>query len=156
MAKLNILTENDKTLLKTSRPVTEITDRIKILLDDMLETMRKADGVGLAAPQVGVLRRVVVCECTPGEVYELINPEIIYTSGEQCGKEGCLSLPGKQGIVKRPAYVKVKALDRNGVEHIYEGTELLARCFCHEIDHLDGILYPSRAERMIDPEEDDE
>lgn len=154
MAILHILTEGEPSLKKTSRPVSEITERTKTLLDDMVETMRRADGVGLAAPQVGVLRRIVVCETEPGEVYELINPEIIYSSGSQTGAEGCLSLPGKQGIVTRPSYVKVRALDRNGVMREYEGTELLARCFCHEIDHLDGILYPSRASKMIDPEEE--
>lgn len=154
MAILHILTEGEPSLKKTSRPVSEITERTKTLLDDMLETMRRANGVGLAAPQVGVLRRIVVCEVEPGEVYELINPEIIYSSGSQTGAEGCLSLPGKQGIVTRPSYVKVRALDRNGIMREYEGTELLARCFCHEIDHLDGILYPSRASKMIDTEEE--
>lgn len=154
MAILNILTEEEPRLKKISRPVDEITDRIKTLLDDMVETMRRADGVGLAAPQVGVLRRIVVCEVEEGEVIELINPEIIKQSGSQTGREGCLSLPGKQGIVTRPSYVKVRALDRNGVMREYEGTELLARCFCHEIDHLDGILYPKRATRMVDPDEE--
>ena len=154
MAILHILTEEEPRLKKISRPVDEITDRIKTLLDDMIETMRRADGVGLAAPQVGVLRRIVVCEVEEGEVIELINPEIIKQSGSQTGREGCLSLPGKQGIVTRPSYVKVRALDRNGVMREYEGTELLARCFCHEIDHLDGILYPKRATRMVDPDEE--
>ena len=154
MATLHILTEEEPRLKKVSRPVDEITDRIKTLLDDMIETMRRADGVGLAAPQVGVLRRIVVCEVEEGEVIELINPEIIKQSGSQTGREGCLSLPGKQGIVTRPSYVKVRALDRNGVMREYEGTELLARCFCHEIDHLDGILYPKRATRMVDPDEE--
>jgi len=154
MAILHILTEEEPRLKKISRPVDEITDRIKTLLDDMVETMRRADGVGLAAPQVGVLRRIVVCEVEEGEVIELINPEIIAQSGSQTGREGCLSLPGKQGIVTRPSYVKVRALDRNGVMREYEGTELLARCFCHEIDHLDGILYPKRATRMVDPDEE--
>ena len=154
MAILHILTEEEPRLKKISRPVDEITDRIKTLLDDMVETMRRADGVGLAAPQVGVLRRIVVCEVEEGEVIELINPEIIAQSGSQTGREGCLSLPGKQGIVTRPSYVKVRALDRNGVMREYEGTELLARCFCHEIDHLDGILYTKRAQRMVDPDEE--
>lgn len=154
MAILHILTEEEPRLKKKSRPVDEITDRIKTLLDDMVETMRRADGVGLAAPQVGVLRRIVVCEVEEGEVIELINPEIIAQSGSQTGREGCLSLPGKQGIVTRPSYVKVRALDRNGVMREYEGTELLARCFCHEIDHLDGILYTKRAQRMVDPDEE--
>jgi peptide deformylase len=153
LAQLKILTDSDPTLIKTSRPVTEISDRIKTLLTDMTETMRGADGAGLAAPQVGVLRRVVVIETTPGEVLELINPEIVYKSGSQVGPEGCLSLPGKQGIVDRPSYVKVKAFDRNGILQTYEGTELLARAFCHEIDHLDGILYPTRAKKMLTPDE---
>lgn len=153
MALLNILTEGDPTLKKTSRPVTEINDRIKTLLDDMAETMRRAKGVGLAAPQVGVLRRVVVVEVEPGELIELINPEIVYSSGKQTGPEGCLSVPGKQGTVTRPSYVKVRALDREGVMREYEGTELLARCFCHEIDHLDGKLYTSIASKIEFTEE---
>ncbi len=152
MAKLNILKEGDPTLRKTSRPVTDINLRTKRLLDDMVETMRKADGVGLAAPQVGVLRRIVVIEVEEGNVLELINPEILEMSGEQVGKEGCLSVPGKQGIVKRPSYVKVKALNRKGEECIYEGTELLARCFCHELDHLDGTLYIDKANKIITPD----
>ena len=145
MALLNILKEGDETLKKISRPVTEITDRTKTLLDDMAQTMRRANGVGLAAPQVGVLRRIVVIEVEEGELIELINPEIIKTMGEQTGPEGCLSVPGKQGTVTRPSYVKVRALDRNGVMREYEGEGLLARCFCHEIDHLDGKLYTSIA-----------
>ncbi|PWL98220.1 MAG: peptide deformylase [Clostridiales bacterium] len=156
MAQLNIRTEHDPALRKKSRPVTEITQRIRTLLDDMLETMRAADGVGLAAPQVGVLRRIVVIEVTPGEVLELINPKILAQSGEMTGLEGCLSVPGKQGVVKRPSFVRVEALDRNGVMQTYEGTELLARCLCHEIDHLDGILYTDKAEKIIYPDEDGE
>lgn len=145
MALLNILKEGDPTLNKISRPVTEITERTKTLLDDMAQTMRKAEGVGLAAPQVGVLRRIVVVEVEPGNLIELINPEIVERSGEQTGPEGCLSVPKKQGTVTRPSYVKVRALDRNGETKEYEGHDLLARCFCHEIDHLDGILYTSLA-----------
>lgn len=145
MALLNILQEGDPTLGKISRPVTEIGDRIKTLLDDMAQTMHRAEGVGLAAPQVGVLRRIVVIEVEPGNLIELINPEIIERSGEQTGPEGCLSVPGKQGTVTRPSHVKVRALDRNGELKEYEGRDLLARCFCHEIDHLDGILYTSLA-----------
>ena len=148
MAILNILKEGDPTLSKTARPVTEITERITTLLDDMADTMRRANGVGLAAPQVGVLRRVVVVEVEAGNLIELINPEIITSSGTQTGPEGCLSVPGKQGTVTRPSYVKVRALDRNGVMREYEGTELLARCFCHEIDHLDGKLYTSIASNI--------
>ena len=156
MATLTILTEGEETLRKVCRPVKEITPRIKTLLDDMLQTMRKANGVGLAAPQVGVLRRIVVIEVEEGEVLELINPEIVEASGEMTGVEGCLSVPGKQGIVKRPSYVRVQALDRNGVMQTYEGTELLARCFCHELDHLDGHLYTEKAERFMYPDEDGE
>ncbi len=156
MAQLKIRTEQDPALRKKSREVTEITGRTLTLLDDMLETMRRADGCGLAAPQVGVLRRIVVIEVIPGEVLELINPKIISQSGEMTGVEGCLSVPGKQGIVKRPSYVRVEALDRNGVTQTYEGTELLARCLCHEIDHLDGILYTDKAEKIIYPDEDGE
>lgn len=153
MALLNILKEGEETLRKKSRPLDKITERTRTLLDDMLETMRHADGVGLAAPQVGVLRRIVVIEVEPGEVIELINPEIIYSSGLQTGLEGCLSIPGKNGICTRPSYVKVRALDREENEREYEGTGLLARCFCHEIDHLDGRLYPDIADRMMTPEE---
>ncbi len=153
MALLNILKEGEETLRKKSRPLDKITERTRTLLDDMLETMRHADGVGLAAPQVGVLRRIVVIEVEPGEVIELINPEIIYSSGSQTGLEGCLSIPGKNGICTRPSYVKVRALDREENEREYEGTGLLARCFCHEIDHLDGRLYPDIADRMMTPEE---
>ena len=152
MAKLKIITEEEP-LRKKSRPITEITDRIRTLLSDMLETMRAADGVGLAAPQVGVLRRAVVIEVTEGEVLYLINPEIIETAGEQVGPEGCLSLPGEQGIVRRPNYVKIRATDIEGSEKTYEGMGLLARAMCHEIDHLDGILYPDNAERMMTREE---
>lgn len=152
MAKLKIITEEEP-LRKKSRPITEITERTKTLLSDMLETMRAADGVGLAAPQVGVLRRAVVIEVTEGEVLYLINPEIIETSGEQVGPEGCLSLPGEQGIVRRPNYVRIRATDLCGNEKIYEGMGLLARAMCHEIDHLDGILYPDKAERMMTKEE---
>ena len=148
MAILNILKEGDPTLSKTSRPVDEITERITTLLDDMAETMHRANGVGLAAPQVGVLRRIVVVEVEEGNLIELINPEIIKSSGTQTGPEGCLSVPGKQGVVTRPSYVKVRALDRHGKMREYEGTELLARCFCHEIDHLDGKLYTSIASNI--------
>lgn len=156
MAKLTILKEGEATLRKTCRPVTEITKRTLTLLDDMLETMRHANGVGLAAPQVGILRRIVVIEVDEGEVLELINPEIIEASGSVSGVEGCLSVPGRQGIVKRPAYVRVRALDRNGIMQTYEGTDLLARCFCHEIDHLDGHLYIDKADRFLYPAEDGE
>lgn len=153
MALLNIITEKDPTLRKKSRPVTEITDRILTLLDDMAETMRDAEGVGLAAVQVGVLRRVVVIETEPGELIELINPVIVKKSGKQRTYEGCLSLPGKCGITERPLDVTVEALDRRGNRIIINGSGLLAKAFCHEIDHLDGILYSDVAEHMLTDEE---
>ncbi len=141
MAYLKIVLEGDPVLRKISRPVTEITPRILQLLDDMTDTMRRANGVGLAAPQVGVLRRVVVIEVEPGEVLELINPKIVSWSGEQCEVEGCLSLPKKWARTHRPRKVVVRALDRTGKEVEYRGEDLLARAFCHEIDHLDGKLF---------------
>lgn len=146
MALRIIKTEEDPILRKTSRPVTEFNDRLFTLLDDMKETMYKADGVGLAAVQVGVLRRVVVIDCGDGFL-ELINPEIIKSSGRQKETEGCLSLPGKSGITLRPSKVKVKAQDRHGEWHEYTGEDLKARCFCHEIDHLDGILFTDKLAR---------
>ena len=156
MAKLKIVKEGDDTLRKVCRPVDQITPRIHQLLDDMIDTMRDAGGVGLAGPQVGVLRRIVVIEVEEGEVLELINPKIIAYAGEQEGLEGCLSLPGKWGIVKRPMHVTVRALNRHGETVEYRGSELLARCFCHELDHLDGKLYPDVADRMLTKEEIEE
>ena len=153
MAKLQIRKVGDECLRKACRPVDAITPRVLTLLDDMLETMRAANGVGLAAPQVGILRRIVVIEVEPGEVYELINPRIIAYSGEQDGQEGCLSVPGRWGMVKRPMHVTVRALNRKGEEFEITGHELLARCFCHELDHLDGGLYIDKAYAM---DEDDE
>ena len=153
MAKLKIVKIGDDTLRKKCRPVDEITPKVIQLLDDMVETMRDADGVGLAAPQVGILRRIVVIEVEEGEVIELINPKIVAYAGEQDGLEGCLSLPGQWGLVKRPMHVTVRALNRYGEEVEYRGTELLARCFCHELDHLDGKLYPDVCERMLTKEE---
>lgn len=153
MALLKILTETDPTLRKISKPVGEVTDRIRTLLDDMTETMRHAEGVGLAAPQVGVLRRVVVIECTPGEVIELIDPVIIEQLGTQRTKEGCLSLPGKCGITERPMKVVVEATNREGKRVRIAGSGLLAKAFCHEIDHLNGILYSDVAKKMLTPEE---
>ena len=141
MAKLRILKFGEPTLRKVSRPVTEITPRILTLLDDMIETMRAAGGCGLAAVQVGVLRRVVVIEVEEGKVYELINPKIIAFSGEQHEQEGCLSNPGAYGITKRPKRVTVRATDRHGNVYDLEGEDLLARAICHECDHLDGKLY---------------
>lgn len=153
MAKLTIRTDNDEVLSKVCKPVEEITPRILTLLDDMVETMRDASGVGLAGPQVGVLRRIVVVECEPGVVYELINPVITEREGTQIGHEGCLSLPGKCGIVPRPMHVTVEATNRHGKRFTVKGSGLLARAFCHELDHLDGILYPQVAQKMMTPEE---
>ena len=141
MAKLNIVKLGDETLRKVCRPVDKITPRILTLLDDMIETMRAADGCGLAAPQVGVLRRIVVVEVEPGNPIEMINPKIIAYSGEQEEIEGCLSVPGKCGTTKRPMHVTVRALNRNGESFDVTGSGLLARAFCHELDHLDGKLY---------------
>lgn len=152
MAILNIVKEGDNTLRKTCRPVTEITPRIIRLLDDMKETLIDANGAGLAAPQVGILRRIAVCDTEDGMV-ELINPEIIRTEGHQEELEGCLSVPGVWGITSRPEKVTVRALDRFGKEFTVTGTELDARCFCHEIDHLDGKLFTDEAVRILSPEE---
>ena len=156
MAILKIVKVDDPILRKTSRPVEEITPRIITLLDDMKETMREAKGCGLAAPQVGILRRIAIVETEEGEVIELINPKIVAKAGEQQETGGCLSLPGQWGIVKRPMHVTVRALNRFGEEVEYRGSELLARCFCHELDHLDGRLYPDAAERMLTKEEIEE
>ena len=141
MAKLKILKVGDETLRKVCRPVDAITPRIIRLLDDMTETMRAADGVGLAAPQVGVLRRVVVIETPDEGLIELINPKIIAFAGEQESEEGCLSVPGRWGVTKRPMHVTVRALNRKGETVDINGSGLLAKAFCHEIDHLDGKLY---------------
>ena len=148
MAKLQIRKVGDEVLRKVCRPVEEITPRILTLLDDMTETMRAADGCGLAAPQVGILRRIVVIEVEEGKVIELINPKIIATAGEQEGAEGCLSVPGRRGVVKRPKHVTVRATNRYGEVFEISGSDLLARAFCHELDHLDGKLYIDRASRM--------
>lgn len=152
MALRTILTEEEDTLYRKSREVVKFDDRLHELLDDMAETMNQANGVGLAAPQVGILRRVVVVH-TGEEVLELINPEILETSGEQDGLEGCLSIPGRYGLVKRPMKVKVRAQDRNGEWYEAEGEGLIARAFCHEIEHLDGILYNKRAYKMLTQQE---
>ena len=156
MAKLNIVKIGDEALRTKCRPVDKITPRTLQLLDDMVDTMRAANGVGLAAPQVGILRRIVVIEVNEGEVIELINPEIVARSGKNEGLEGCLSLPGQWGIVTRPMKVKVRALNRYGETVEYEGEDLLARCFCHEIDHLEGRLYSDVADRMLTKEEIEE
>ena len=153
MAKLQIRKVGDEALRKVCRPVDAITPRVLTLLDDMVQTMRAANGVGLAAPQVGILRRIVVIEVEPGEVLELINPKIVAFSGEQDGQEGCLSVPGQWGMVKRPMHVTVRALNRKGEEVEITGHDLLARCFCHELDHLDGTLYIDKAYEMADDED---
>lgn len=152
MALRQIRVMGDEVLTKQCREVKEMTPRLKTLISDMFETMYDACGVGLAAPQVGILRRVVVVD-TGEEMLELVNPELLETSGEQVGSEGCLSVPGKYGIVKRPNYAKVRAYDRDGNEFEVEGEELMARCFCHELDHLDGIVYTEIMERYLTEEE---
>ena len=160
MAIRPIITQEDPVLSKVCHPVTKFDERLAELLDDMRETLAKANGVGLAAPQVGILRRVVLVVNAQGEMMELVNPTILDQSGEQEGLEGCLSVPGMWGYVTRPDWVKVKAQDRNGNWFEAEGTGLTARCFCHELDHLDGVLYTKRADRMLTDEdfmdEDDE
>ena len=145
MALRTIRVQGDSVLTKKSRTVDKMTPRIGELITDMLDTMYDAMGVGLAAPQVGILKRIVVIDIGEGPII-LINPEILETSGEQTGDEGCLSVPGMAGQVTRPNYVKVKAMDEDMNEVIYEGTELLARAFCHEIDHLDGKMYTDLVE----------
>ncbi len=154
MAIRTIREYGDEVLAAHCKEVKEVTPRINELIDDMFETMYDANGVGLAAPQVGILKRIVVIDTTGDDPHVLINPVIIETSGEQTGYEGCLSLPGKSGIVTRPNYAKVKAYDRNMNEFILEGTELLARAICHEVDHLDGHMYVEKVEGdLIDNEE---
>lgn len=150
MALRNIVEQGDEVLAKVCRPVTEFNKRLHDLLDDMLETLEEAQGAGLAAPQVGVLRRVCLVIDEDSEEYiELINPEIIATEGEQTGLEGCLSVPGKWGIVTRPEYVRVRAQDRDGEWFEVEGEGLTARCFCHEIEHLDGHLYVEHIDHFL-------
>ncbi|MDD2956216.1 MAG: peptide deformylase [Oscillospiraceae bacterium] len=152
MAIRNIVKEGDEVLRKISKPVTKFDERLWQLLDDMAETMAEANGVGLAAPQVGILRRVVVIDVGEG-VIELINPQIISAAGEDVGPEGCLSVPGEWGIVARPEKAAAKAQDRNGKEIVVEGEGLLARALCHEIDHLEGRLFRDIAQRMMSAEE---
>ena len=152
MGMRKILTDADPALHKVCRPVVKFDEKLHKLLDDMKETLADANGVGLAAPQVGILRRLFIVD-TGDEVLELINPTIVETSGEQCGAEGCLSVPGKYGLVKRPYYAKVKAQDRDGNWFEAEGEELIARCFCHENDHLNGIVYTEVMERYLTEEE---
>ena len=156
MALRNIRILGDEILKKQAKEVTEMTPKIEELIDDMFETMYDANGCGLAAPQVGIRKRIVVIDCGDQPLIH-INHEILETSGEQTGQEGCLSVPGKVCIVTRPNYAKVKALDENMDEIIVEGTELLARCLCHEIDHLNGIMYVDKAEGpLMDTEEAEE
>ena len=152
MGLRKILTDKEPALHKVCKPVTSFDWRLHKLLEDMKDTLIDSGGVGLAAPQVGILRRVVLVD-TGEEILELINPELIETDGEQVGAEGCLSVPGKYGLVKRPYWAKVRAQDRDGDWFEAEGEELIARCFCHELDHLDGILYTQVMERFLTMEE---
>ena len=155
MGLRKILTDKDPALHKVCRKVENFDSRLFKLLDDMRDTLIESGGVGLAAPQVGILRRVVLVDVgeEDNEIVELINPEMVETDGEQYGPEGCLSVPGKYGLVKRPYYAKVRAQDRNGDWFEAEGEELIARCFCHELDHLDGIVYTEVMERFLTEEE---
>ncbi len=152
MALRKILPDSEPALHKTCKPVVNFDSKLFQLLEDMKETLIASGGVGLAAPQVGILRRVVLVD-TGEDILELINPELVETDGEQEGPEGCLSVPGKYGLVVRPYYAKVRAQDRNGDWLEAEGEELIARCFCHELDHLDGILYTQVMERFLTEEE---
>lgn len=155
MGLRNILTDENPALHKVCKPVTNFDTKLHRLLDDMIETLEEAEGVGLAAPQVGILRRVVVVD-TGEDILELVNPVLIKTSGEQEGVEGCLSVPGKYGLVKRPYFATVRAQDRNGEWFEVEGEELIARCFCHELDHLEGKIYTEVMERFLTEEELDQ
>ena len=152
MALRKILTDGDTALHKMCRPVTSFDARLHTLLDDLKETLADANGAGLAAPQVGILRRVVIVVDAEDNMLELVNPEIVSQEGEQEGFEGCLSVPGRWGVVKRPCKVRVRAQDRNGNFFEAEGEEIVARCFCHEIEHLDGHLFTEKVEEYIDPE----
>ena len=155
MGLRKILTAKDPALHKVCKPVTSFDSKLHKLLDDMTETLIDSGGVVLAAPQVGILRRVFVVDMggEEPEIVEFVNPEILETDGEQVGAEGCLSVPGKYGLVKRPYYAKVRAQDRNGQWFEAEGEELIGRCFCHEYDHLDGIVYTEVMERFLTDEE---
>ena len=156
MALRTILTDDDPVLHKACRPVIQFDGRLHDLLDDLKETLAEANGAGLAAPQVGILRRAVIVVDANDQMLELVNPEIIAMEGEQEGFEGCLSVPGRWGVVKRPMKAKVRAQDRNGNFFEVEGEEIVARCFCHEIDHLDGHLFTELADRLYTTEELDE
>ena len=152
MGLRKILTDKDPALHKVCKPMVNFDDRLFRLLADMKDTLIDSGGVGLAAPQVGILRRVVLVD-TGEEILELINPVLVETDGEQVGPEGCLSVPGKYGLVKRPYYAKVRAQDRHGNWFEAEGEELIGRCFCHELDHLDGIIYTEVMERFLTEDE---
>jgi len=152
MGLRKILTDTDPALHKVCKPVEKFDGKLHKLLDDMRQTLEEANGVGLAAPQVGILRRVVIVD-TGEEILELVNPTLLETDGEQEGPEGCLSVPGRYGLVKRPYWAKVRAQDRYGNWYEAEGEELIGRCFCHELDHLDGILYTQVMERFLTEEE---
>ena len=153
MALRKIVLQGDECLTKVCRPVTDFNSRLHTLLDDMTDTLLDSGGVGLAAPQVGILRRVCVVLNEDDEVIELVNPEIIFTDGEQTGLEGCLSVPGKYGVVTRPEVVRVRAQDRNGDFFEVEDSDLTARCFCHEIEHLDGHLFIEHTDHLMTEEE---
>jgi len=157
MALRKIVEQGEDCLNKVCRPVTEFNPRLHMLMDDLVETLADAGGAGLAAPQVGVLRRAcVVMDVDTEEYIELVNPEIVNQSGEQTGPEGCLSVPGKWGLVTRPNYVRVRAQDRDGGWFEIEGEDLMARCFCHELEHLDGHLYTEHIDRFLTDEEVEE
>ena len=155
MALRKILTDKEPALHKVCKPVTDFDAKLHKLLDDMTETLIESGGVGLAAPQVGILRRLFLVDigAEENEIVEFINPEILEVDGEQVGPEGCLSVPGKYGLVKRPYYAKVRAQDRNGEWFEAEGEELIGRCFCHELDHLDGIVYTEVMDRFLTEDE---
>ena len=155
MGLRKILTDKEPALHKVCKSVTDFDSKLHKLLDDMADTLVESGGVGLAAPQVGILRRVVLVDVgeEEPEILELINPVMVETDGEQIGPEGCLSVPGKYGLVKRPYYAKVRAQDRDGEWFVAEGEELIARCFCHELDHLDGIIYTEVMERYLTEDE---
>ncbi len=155
MATRKIVLYGDEVLRKKCREVTAFDAKLGTLIDDMVQTLHKADGVGLAASQVGVLKRVVIIDVGDGHVYELVNPVIVSKSGQQTGPEGCLSYPGEYGIVERPNEVTVEAYDRHGKKFQATGTELLARAFCHELDHLDGKLFLDIATRLIKADEEE-
>ena len=154
MAIRNVVLEGDEILRKKCREVTEVTDRIRMTMEDMLETMRSEYGVGIAAPQVGIMRRMFIAEPEPGRVYYMINPVILEQSGADPGDEGCLSVPGKIGTVTRPDYIKIEALDLSGDNQTYEFHDFDARVMCHEYDHLDGILYIDKAVNIRDADEE--